>query len=228
MVIKKIQEIKETAVRYFDRFVNPPFQRQHIQLLEQEIIGSCETLLDIGCGGGTHITGCAPYLKKSVGIDVFPEVINRARERGIYTQTILMDANKISDFFDENSFDCVLAFDLIEHLKKSEGLFLLSAMESIASKKVIVFTPNGFLSQGSINGNPHQIHQSGWSASEMQALGYHVRGVHGFKGILGEESVPRWRPNRLWKLVTVLFQPFFLNRPKLAFQIFCAKVVAKS
>ncbi|MDO9558567.1 MAG: class I SAM-dependent methyltransferase [Syntrophales bacterium] len=224
-MILKTQKIRAITAHYFDLFVNSPFQRQHINLLEQEIIGSCETLLDIGCGDGAHIMGCAPHLKKSIGIDIFPPAIARARERGLYSQTILMNADKISGCFEEHSFDCVLAFDLLEHLKKSDGLSLLSAMEKIASKKVIVFTPNGFLPQSTINGNVHQIHRSGWTTSEMQTRGYRVCGVHGIKGILGEESLPRWRPTRLWKLVTVLIQPFFLNIPRLAFQIFCVKTI---
>jgi len=217
------QKIMATADRYFDRFVNSPFQRQHINLLEHEVIGSCETLLDIGCGDGAHIMGLVPHLKKSIGIDLFPPAIARARERSIYTQTILMNANNISNCFDKHSFDCVLAFDLIEHLEKSDGLSLLAAMENIASKKVIVFTPNGFLPQNKRNGNVNQIHRSGWTVSEMQTRGYCVRGVHGLKSLLGELSLPRWRPNRLWKLITVMTQPLCVYLPRLAFQLFCVK-----
>ncbi|WP_286818478.1 class I SAM-dependent methyltransferase [Desulfobacter sp. UBA2225] len=208
-------EIKTRASHWFDLYVN---------LLEQEIIGSCQTLLDIGCGNGGHIRGCSPYLKKAVGVDAFPEVVTKARESGFYTETILAGVDQLTELFEEHSFECVLAFDLIEHLEKAEGLALITVMEKLSSKKVVIFTPNGFLPQGPIQGNPYQVHQSGWSASEMKSLGYTVYGVHGFKDILGEESLPKWRPYRFWKLVTVLFQPLFLKMPNMAFQIFCVKV----
>jgi SAM-dependent methyltransferase len=232
-ILKRLQEriamitnkIKITASHLFDHYVNIPFQRQHVSLLEQEIIGSCQTLLDIGCGSGNHIRGCPPHLiKKAVGIDAFPEAVAKAKESGLYTETILARVDQLANLFEESSFECVVAFDLIEHLEKAEGLSLIAVMEKLSSKKVIIFTPNGFLPQDSIQGNPYQVHRSGWSASEMKFLGYTVYGVHGFKGILGEESLPKWRPYMFWKLVTVLFQPLFLKMPKLAFQIFCVKV----
>ncbi len=221
------EEIAGASSRFYHRFIDLPFQRQHIVLLEREVIGSCRSVLDIGCGNGKHFESCAPYVQKSVGIDIFPPALSQAREFGIYTETKLMNAGEISSYFPENSFDCVVAFDLVEHLGKGDALHLLKAMEVIASKKVIVFTPNGFLTQGMLNGNIHQKHLSGWSASEMRSLGYHVRGVHGIKGILGEESRPRWRPNRLWKSISVLTQPLCLNMPEWAFQIFCVKTLAR-
>lgn len=220
-------KLRGTVDLCYDRFVNLPFQHQHIILLEREVIGLCNTLLDIGCGDGEHLRGCTPHLQKSVGIDIFPPALKRASERGIYTQTMPINANEISKYFEKDSFDCVLAFDLIEHLDRPEGLTLLTAMEIIASKKVIVFTPNRFLPQSTLNGNVHQIHRSGWSVSEMRSRGYRVRGVHGIKVLLGEESRPRWSPNRLWKLISVLTQPLCLHIPELVFQIFCVKNIQK-
>jgi len=134
-----------------------------------------------------------------------------------------MDATEITQNFADNSFECVLAFDLIEHLDKADGWTLLDNMERIASKKVIVFTPNGFLPQSALHGNEAQVHKSGWTVSEMQARGYKVIGVHGPKPLLGETSAPKWWPNQFWLAVTVMAQPLFLKLPKLSFQIFCVK-----
>ena len=36
----------------YRHFIEQPFHRQHIGLLEHEIIGSCQSVLDIGCGIG--------------------------------------------------------------------------------------------------------------------------------------------------------------------------------
>jgi len=218
-----ILKLKKRAGIIYEKYINAAFQRQHIKLLELEVIGSCNTLLDIGCGNGHHMIGISPHLTYSVGIDVFEDSIKAAKEKKIYTDTMLMDVNDITKNFPDNSFECVIAFDLIEHLDKADGWFLLDNMERIASKKVIVFTPNGFLAQGALYGNEAQVHKSGWSVSEMQSRGYKVLGVHGPKPLLGEVSNPRWRPRRLWLAVTVMLQPLFLKFPKASFQIFCVK-----
>jgi len=207
----------------YNRFVDLPFRSQHIKLLEREVIGSCQTLLDIGCGDGNHVSGLAPYLQRLIGIDISPQSLTLANQRGVYTETILIDARNIDRVFPKNSFHCVVAFDLIEHIEKSQGWNILEAMERIALRKVIVFTPNGFLNQGPMDGNEHQIHRSGWSVSDMHSRGYHVIGVHGIKLLLGEKSLPRWQPNKLWQTISVLTQPLCLAFPKLAFQIFCVK-----
>ena len=125
--------------------------------------------------------------------------------------------------FQARSFDCVLASDLVEHLPKGDGSRLLYAMEQIARKKVIVFTPNGFLPQGILNENEGQRHLSGWRTDEMRERGYRAVGVHGWKPLRGEQSLPRWSPRDLWGLLSVLTQKLFERVPEHAFQIMCIK-----
>lgn len=209
-------------------FIELPFHRQHIKLLEREIIGSCQSLLDIGCGSGNHMRRITPYLTYSLGVDIFQQSLDMADSKGVYSETKLLSATNIHLAFKMDSFDCVVAFDLIEHLEKPEGLRLLDAMERIASKKVIVFTPNGFLPQGALDGNEQQIHRSGWSVSEMRSLNYRVLGVHGIKSILGERSLPRWKPHKFWLCISVFTQPFCVMVPELSFQIFCVKDMSVS
>jgi len=156
---------------------------------------------------------------------MFQESLNSAKTAGIYSETKRMSATAIRNEFKPGSFECVVAFDLIEHLEKSEGLRLLDDMERIASRKVVVFTPNGFLPQGALGGNEHQIHRSGWTVSEMRSRGYRVIGVHGIKSFLGEESLPRWKPYKFWYGASVFTQPLCAMLPGLAFQIFCVKYI---
>jgi predicted TPR repeat methyltransferase len=220
-----LQRFKNTFYNQYERFIGQPFRLQHIHLLKNEIIGNCRSVLDIGCGDGSHMANITPFIDYAVGIDAFAPSLDKANKAKIYSQTYLKDVNQIDDMFSSDSFDCVLAFDLIEHLEKTEGIYLLSVMERIAAKKVIVFTPNGFLKQGPIHGNEHQIHRSGWTALEMQSRGFHVIGVHGLKPLLGEESHPRWRPPIFWIFITVLTQPLCTRFPSVAFQIFCTKII---
>lgn len=201
------------------------YDLQPIRMLRNEILMSCETMLDLGCGNGNHMTELAPHLRYSVGIDICYESIASVRKRPIYSDALVMDAREISRVFPPRSFDCVVAFDLIEHLEKADGHSVLDAMESVASKKVIVFTPNKFLPQGAIYGNRYQIHRSGWSVAELKSKGFTVTGVHGIKYLLGEQSIPKWKPYRFWLALSLLTQPLCVKVPTIAFQLFCAKRV---
>jgi len=96
-------------------------------------------------------------------------------------------------------------------------------MEEIATKKVIIFTPNGFLPQGEYDNNPWQIHHSGWDVEEMQDLGYNIIGINGWKPLRGEYARINYKPLFLWTLLSDITQLFVRNNPKYAFQILCVK-----
>ncbi|MBU4242294.1 MAG: SAM-dependent methyltransferase, partial [Nanoarchaeota archaeon] len=122
-----------------------------------------------------------------------------------------------------NSFDCVLASDLIEHLTKEEGNKLIKMMEKIAKKRVIIFTPNGFLPQGEFNKNPWQVHKTGWTVEEMQKKGYKIIGINGIKSLRKEFTTIKYKPRFFWTIISDLTQIWTRNHPKYAFQILCIK-----
>jgi len=136
-----------------------------------------------------------------------------------------MNALDIGDCFEPKSFDCVLASDLVEHLTEQDGLNLIAQMEMIAKKKVIIYTPNGFLLQREEYGNPMQKHLSGWTAGQMIQLGYRVIGIEGLRCLRGEMAKIRWWPSRFWLMVSLLTQLLTTNLPHLAFRILCVKDV---
>src|SRR5690606_39271726 len=107
--------------------------------------------------------------------------------------------------------------------EKDDGYLLLEKMEKIAKKKVIVFTPNGFLKQGEYDNNPWQVHLSGWEVDEMETRGYKVYGLGGLKELRGEYSIIKYKPKIFWTLISDITQLFLKNRPKKAFQILCVK-----
>jgi hypothetical protein len=96
-------------------------------------------------------------------------------------------------------------------------------MESIASKKVILFTPNGFLKQGYVEGSKWQKHNSGWSVEEFQKLGYTVYGASGIKSLKGYRASIKYKPWFFWCLVSELSQLYVYNKPSKAFHLFCIK-----
>lgn len=74
------------------------------------------------------------------------------------------------------SFDCVTAFDVIEHMTKADGLQFLMQAEVVARKQIILNTPLGFYPQNYddpsllIGGRPGlhwQTHLSGWQPEDF-------------------------------------------------------------
>lgn len=188
----------------------------------EKAIGDSESVLDVGCGSHSplqHIKGKF----HSVGVDAFLPSIEQSRKQQIHNEYLQIDVLDINKKFEAGAFDCVIALDLIEHLTKEDGIKLLGAMELVAKKKVIVFTPNDFLPQPAVDGNPFQEHKSGWSASEMRDKNYHVIGINGWKPLRGENADIRFTPKRFWQFVSKVTQKYVRNRPEKAFQLLCVK-----
>jgi hypothetical protein len=197
---------------------------QYFAALEQTIMdGSCESLLDIGCGERSPIFGFSKSIAHTTGVDSHLPSIERSRAEGIHTDYVQMNIAEIGGEFAPQSFDCVVALDVIEHFEKDDGLRLLDAMERIARKKVVVFTPNGFVAQPPTSDNPHQLHRSGWTVAEMRARGYDVIGIGGWRPLRGAYANPRVRPYWLTERLSLLTERFFESRPEQAFQILCTK-----
>jgi len=132
-------------------------------------------------------------------LTLFEPSIRRAREAEIHDDYIVSDLEKIDELYEANSFDAVIALDVIEHLEKNEGLAMLQKMELLARRRVVIFTPNGFLPQGNKEDNVYQVHRSGWTVDEFRELGYTVVGIRGLKFLGGELASIRFRPHFFWQ-----------------------------
>jgi len=188
-------------------------------------LGSARTVLDVGCGSSSPLSLLDRRFDHSVGVDGFAPSLEMSVARHIHDEYVQVDLLEISQRFDNRSFDCVIAIDVIEHFEKQKGVELLKKMERIAKERVIVMTPNGYLSQVEHSGNIHQRHLSGWQEKEMREMGYNVIGVHGWKSLRGEFAAPRFRPYALFNILSHLSQPFVRNRPGQAFHLLCIKDV---
>ena len=205
------------------RVLVEPFVDALPRLLEHEIVGTCSSLLDLGCGYASPVRQFSRRLERTVGVDVFAPYIERSRTAGIHSEYHCGDVLGVETIFGPAAFDCVLAVDLIEHLEKPDGHRLLEVMERVARRKVIVFTPNGFVPQTGYDDNPFQAHRSGWEVAEMRKRGYRIWGVHGWRQLRGERGQPRWRPRRLWGAVALWTQPLVERHPQHAFHLLCVK-----
>lgn len=201
------------------------FFPEYPKILEKQFSG-CSTVLDVGCGKDSPIKSFSKNFY-CVGVDAHAPAIKQSKQSNIHNEYYNMDIIRISDKFQPESFDCVLASDVIEHLRKEDGQKLLDMMENIARKKVIIYTPRGFLPQEVCEGNPYQLHLSGWDVEEMRSRYYNIIGYNGLGNI--------WKIKWLWqklenapihirvirKILIDLTQFYTRTHPEYAHQILC-------
>lgn len=74
-----------------------------------------QRVLDLGCGTGRVAQMLVPHVKKVVGIDIAPEMIDKAKETVPEAEFVVADARDLS-LFDRNQFDCVVARMIFHHI----------------------------------------------------------------------------------------------------------------
>lgn len=204
---------------FIDAWPNLPLFCFIVEL--NNLLNDCGSVLDLGCGSISPIR----YLvedKYLVGVDGHKQSIQKAKDAKTHDELLTMDVMKVSKKFKKNSYDAVIALDLIEHLKKKDGIKLLKDMEKIAKKKVILLTPNGYIHQENKE-NELQEHLSGWSMEDFIKSGYKVRGMYGIKYFRGEEAELK-RPKTLWGVVSLLSHFFYTKYiPGQSYSLICTK-----
>lgn len=156
-------------------------------------IGHPKTVLDLGCGDGSLIEFLSEGKKwKITGIDIYKKAIESARKRNIYYKLIQGDLLKTLKSNSRLKYDVIFFSQVIEHVIRSNGEKILDEIEKLAEKRIIVGTPRGFMEQPHefLDGNPNQVHKSGWSIEDFTSRGYKVYGV-GFLPIWSHDGLGR-------------------------------------
>lgn len=141
-----------------------------------------ESLLDLGCGRGIVGALCRIYRNPNrlVGMDIFEPYLDFCNKYMLYDKLMKYNLNCLPLPFDNKEFDVVTAIEIIEHLPKGKGEFLLSEMERICRKRIIVSTPNSFFKHAIFDGNVFQLHCSTWNWKDFLKRGYTIYGVGEF------------------------------------------------
>ena len=189
-------------------------------------IDGCDDVLDVGCGKTMNMRRLG--VKHSTGIDGYAPYLDEAKKNNLHDNYVLGDVRDLEKYFKPGQFDTVLALDVIEHLTKEDGLLMMRSMEKIARRKVVLFTPSGFLPQKSYENNDLQEHLSGWEPKEMEQYGYKVIGILGPKSLRGELHTLKGKPKVFWGVISLLGH-FLWTRwcPAKAAAILCVKTKAK-
>lgn len=186
------------------------------------LLRDCRSVLDLGCGE------CSPLVRvkkhfTSVGVDTYQPSIAKSRKLKIHDRYVQCDLLSVDKKIKPKSFDAVILLDVVEHFSKRDRLRLLKEAETIAKKKVVVLTPNGFYRQDELGGNPHQVHKSGWSVSECIKLGYLVRGLRGLKYLRREYATIYRKPWLFWATLAFLSEPLLYFFPPLSYHLLAVK-----
>jgi hypothetical protein len=187
----------------------------------RQALRGCRTVLDLGCGPNSPVRYL--HTAHTLGVDGYGPALAEAQARGTHDEYAAGDVKAVRTLMAGRQFDGCVALDVIEHLSKADGWRLLEDMEQLATKRVVVFTPKGFLPQKGGHGDL-QEHLSGWTPDEMRGAGYHVIGMHGPASLRGERHDLRYRPKAFWALVSLLSHFVYTRRrPQQSAAIFCVK-----
>ena len=131
-----------------------------------------DVMLDLCCGVCAPTRGIVAAVK--IGVDLCEKSLEVAKQ---FCLPIKADASKVGDMFLPGFFDVVLWLDGIEHLEFTQAMHTLGAIQKLAKKKVIVFTPN----QKTCFDEPNELmrHKSFFPEKFWRDLGWDV--TTGFK-----------------------------------------------
>ena len=147
------------------------------------------SMLDVGARYCGLLQGF-PEIPARVGLEVHRPYLRYAldKDEGKALKGIVplnADARCLEDLFLPGSFDVVTCIDVIEHFHKEDAIWILEALEKIARKLVVIYTPDGFIKapplddEVSFGATYYQTHRCGFTLGEMQERGYSVVSIPG-------------------------------------------------
>ncbi len=183
-----------------------------------------KTILDVGCGKGEPMKVINRFKTfYGVGVDVFKPYLIKCKNESTHNEYLTCDIRWLP--FRKKSFDTVMCVEVLEHLAKNDGLKLISEMEQIAKKMVVITTPSPSFEQEAFDKNPYQAHLSFWTPAELSKLGYRVRGLGLPEIRVGRGFMPRLLKMSKWlsKIVWIFAGLFVYFFPNLAEEYVCQK-----
>ena len=107
-------------------------------ILVQQNVSKSDSVLSLGCGimAGHQDLQCKSFL----GVDIYEPYMDFLKEKGV--NCLLADITTME--LKADSYDVVLALDVLEHIAYNKAVALVKKMKFAAIKKVIVYTPREF------------------------------------------------------------------------------------
>ena len=161
---------------------NPIHQRllQAYYLAKEYIKGD---VLEIGCGEGRGLSLLANDAASYTAIDKIQEVIDKLSKEYPKVKFIQTNIPPLGDLAD-NSFDVVISFQVIEHIKKDKEYLKEIHRVLKPGGKAIITTPNIKMT---LSRNPWHIRE--YTADQLTKLAKEVFEKVEMKGVAGNEKV---------------------------------------
>jgi len=132
------------------------------------LINEQDTMLDVCCGECNPTRELPAKIKIGVDLD-----LTRLAKIGKTHIPIVYNVAEIGSLFIPRSFDVVMWLDGIEHLEQAAALYALEALEGIAKKRIVIFTPNEKMNF-EMTLPELQRHKSFWPVKFWEDRGYKV------------------------------------------------------
>lgn len=126
-----------------------------------------KVVLDVGPGAGKYaklIKAIAPEIRVEA-VEIDKKYVKEFNLRELYDEVHIASIQKFAEQQHDNSYDLIIFGDVIEHLKKSEGVDLLNFFV-YRTKHIIVQWPHGYV-QNTWEGHVHENHISVWGKSDF-------------------------------------------------------------
>ena len=143
-------------------------------------------VLEVGCGEGRGVELLAPKAKSFSGIDKIEQVIQNLSDKfpeATFRQMVIPPFSALED----NSYDVVVSFQVIEHIKKDREYLQEIHRVLKPGGKALITTPNIVMS---LSRNPWHIRE--YTANQLADLARTVFPKVEMKGVSGNEKVMKY------------------------------------
>lgn len=123
-----------------------PWQRRYFELeIKRARLPRLEKVLEIGFGNGEFLCWAKEMNATVVGIEIIPDLVGAAQSQGFEAYELNLVGDLEPNPLAQRKFDCIVAFDVIEHLPIEEAKLALKRMEELLEPdgKIILRFPNG-------------------------------------------------------------------------------------
>ncbi len=165
-------------------------------------------LLELGCGEGRGVELLAPLADSYIGIDKIKTVIDNLEKK--YPDYTFMSGVFPPFPFEDNSFDTIVTFQVIEHVKDDEGFVKEIHRVLKPGGQALITTPNIKMT---LSRNPW--HEREYTGDELTA---HCRKYFDkveMKGIAGNEKVLEYHERNRASVQRIMRYDFFDLQHKL-------------
>jgi ubiquinone/menaquinone biosynthesis C-methylase UbiE len=135
-------------------------------------------VLDVGCGKGS----LGAVLKTLAGRQIEAETVGLDLDRGLleiakdFLDHVVL-GSAVAPPFRDKCFNVSFAIEVLEHLIKIQGYSIISEMERVTAKLIVMTTPSHLIQPDTTEGE-FMKHLSLWKTKDFRSLGYVIEGLY--------------------------------------------------